>query len=525
MFRDECRDKVWSEVRQLDLRAFAKILTPEVFALAAVQAGVRVGQSALNLVNLVWLGISAARQQSVSFATILVTTLRILEDQREFESSVIGRAKRQGQRTIKRQKMQGKKRPKSTRKKKGKKPPARSKHDPRRLDPTQLTEEAFAQARQRMPLAFWLVLLLILAERFQLQHPEHCTYRGFRLLAMDGTTFNLPRSEKLRAHYGVPKSGKRKNKQAAPQARMVLLMLPGARIPIAYEFAPLANSELTLAARLLQHVRANDLLLMDRGFISYGLFWQVQSRGAFFGTRLKKGLNLRKIKQLGPGDKLVEWTPKDSRRQWRHLPRSLQLRVIDYQFPGFRRSAVITNVLDPKRLSRDEWVRMARDYDDNGKFTSGLYHRRWQIETGFAELKVVMNMKHLRSRTRASLEYEVAGCLLYYLLVRWLIAAAAREHGLDPLRLSFTNAVRELETMRSALVTADEEWARETLLPRLLARIAAHQIPWRPGRHYPRPNDTHPKNRGHGRKQLPAKLNKKINTRRATTAVPMPQLA
>ncbi len=116
MFRDECRDKVWSEVRQLDLRAFAKILTPEVFALAAVQAGVRVGQSALNLVNLVWLGISAARQQSVSFATILVTTLRILEDQREFESSVIGRAKRQGQRTIKRQKMQGKKRPKSTRK-------------------------------------------------------------------------------------------------------------------------------------------------------------------------------------------------------------------------------------------------------------------------------------------------------------------------------------------------------------------------------------------------------------------------
>ena len=38
---------------------------------------------------------------------------------------------------------------------------------------------------------------------------------------------------------------------------------------------------------------------------------------------------------------------------------------------------------------------MARDYDDNGKFSSGLYHRRWQIETGFAELKVVMNMKHL----------------------------------------------------------------------------------------------------------------------------------
>ena len=108
----------------------------------------------------------------------------------------------------------------------------------------------------------------------------------------------LPDVARLREHYGTPKNGA--HKQAVPQARMVMLMLPGTRIPIAYEVSPLCDSELTLAARLMRHVRANDLLLMDRGFISYGMFWEIQYRLAFFGTRLKKGIRLRRSNNSVP---------------------------------------------------------------------------------------------------------------------------------------------------------------------------------------------------------------------------------
>lgn len=493
MFKDELRDKVWNEIRQSDLHAFDSQLTPQVFAEAARRAGVRIGCSALNLANLVWLGIASAMQHGHSFLFILTTTLKLLEDQPGFQSTSLGRQKKS-----------------AAQKEKKKKGRRKSKHHPYRNDPTQVTEEAFVQARQRMPREFWLALLFILAERFQREHPRHGKFRGFRLLAMDGTLLTLPNVNALHQHYGRPKNGLRK--KAVPQARLVMLTLPGTRIPIAYQLAPLADSELTLADRLLPQVRANDLLLMDRGFLSYGLFWGLQNRGASFGTRLKKGLNFRQQKQLGPQDWLVKWTPKDSRRQWKHLPRSIQLRVIHYQFPGFRASAVVTNVLDPKRLSREEWVRMAHDCDDHGKFTPGLYHRRWEIETSYFELKIVLKLKQLRSRTPASLEYEVAGRILYYLLVRWLIASAAEQHGLDPLRISFTHAVRELELMRASLVTSRAEWVRRVLLPRLLERLAAHTVPLRPNRHYPRPKDTQPKDRGHGTKQLPAKLTKRVNT-------------
>lgn len=503
MFRDERRDKVWNEIRQTDLRCFAKQLTPEVFAEAARDAGVRIGRSALNLVNLVWLGIAKAIQHSASFAYVLTTTMKILEDHEGFGSTPLGRHKKAWQRA----KRKGKKKGNG-----GKK----SKHHPYGNDPTEVTEEAFAQARQRMPIAFWMALLTILARRFQQDHPQHLEFRGFRLLAIDGTTLTLPNVDRLREHYGRPKNGRRK--KAAPQARMVMLTLPGVRIPIAYEVSPLADSELTLAERLMKRVQRNDLLLMDRGFTSYGLFWQIQSRGTYFGTRLKKCIKYKKVKKLGPKDWLVEWRPKDSRGQWRHLPKSIRLRVIHYQFPGFRASALVTNALNPRRLSREDWVQLAHNSDNKGKFTPGLYHRRWEIETTFLELKVVLKLKTLRSHTPASLEYELAGHVMYYLLIRWLIVLAAEKHGLDPLRISFSNAVQDLELMRKELVTSSPHWVSHVLLPRLLDRMASQTVPQRLGRHYPRPNDTKPKNCGRRRpNELPSKLTNRINTNHKNT--------
>jgi DDE family transposase len=501
MFKDEIRDKVWNDIRQHDLRAFAKQLTPDVFTEAARRAEACIGRSALNLVNLVWLAIAKAMHHSQNFAFVLTTTLKLLEDQENFYSTPLGKQKKKAQRS----KQQGKKG-------KGGKP---SKHHPYRNDPSQVSEEAFVQARQRMPLSFWMALLTVLAERFQQDHPGHLKCKGFRLLAMDGTTLTLPNVDRLRKHYDIPKNGRRK--KAAPQARTVMLTLPGVRIPIAYEVAPLSKSELELAGRLMQHVQADDLALIDRGFVSYGLFQQFQRRRAFFGTRLKKNIKYQKRKRLGPKDWLVEWTPKDSAGKWKDLPRSMQLRVIHYQFPGFRASAIITNVLDPQKLSREDWVRLAQDCDKKGKFSPGLYHRRWEIETSFRELKVVLATKSLRSHTPTSLEYELAGRILYYLLIRWLIVEAAEERGLDPLRISFTNAVRELEQMRDTLATSSPAWVQSVLLPRLLARIASALVPLRPGRHYPRPKDTQAKDRGHGRKQAASKISNRVNSNRQTS--------
>jgi Transposase DDE domain len=465
MFMDEQRYAIWNQLRQHGIRAFSKQLTPEVFADAAKRSNVRLAKSPLHLGNLVWLGVAAALHATCSFAFVLTMTLKALEDQQHFSQTNLGKAKKNG----------GKRKKKK-----------RSKHSPHRDDPTQTSEEAWAKARRRMPLSFWAELIVLLADKFQTQHQSKVMFRDFRLLAADGTRVDLPNWPALRKYFGAAKN---KGGQHNAQARLVMLQFPSVRLPYRYELSPLGIGEISLLLRMVPQLRRNDLTLLDAGYWSYGLFWAVQRQQAYFAIRLRRGVQLKTLRSLGKEDRLVRWSPKDSRGNWRkqELPASIDLRAISYRVPGFRRQTIITNVLDAKRISREDWTRLTTDCESGRNLAPGLYHRRWQIETTYNELKVVQGLdRDLRSRTPESIAYEVAGHVVLYLLVRWLIVEAAAKHSIDPLRISFENALNELKLMQGALITATPCWAASTLIPRLLDRVASHYVEWRPGRHYPR---------------------------------------
>ena len=497
MFTDEHKREVWDEIRQHDLRVFKRWLTPDLFTKAAEIAQISLGNGPLYAVNLVWLGLASALHKGKDFASVLSLVMKLLSDAPDFEQTDLGKLRRQASR-------------------RGKEERERSKHDPHGGDPTKVSEEAFTKARRLMSLEYWLALLLLLTERFEGEHGKLVRFKEFRLLAMDGTSISMANWTRLKTYFGTARAkGKGKGNRRTVQGRMVMLQMPLVRLPYRYELAPLSVGETTLAMRLVQHVRRNDLVLIDRGFFSYALFCEIAQRNAYFGIRLKSGLNFKTIDRLGKNDRLVEWTPcKPIMSKWRKqgltLPSSMKLRVIDYQIPGFRKSAVVTNVLDPQKISRDDWVRIIREKEPARNLQPGLYHRRWEIETTFKEMKVAMKMKEgLRSRTPEGIQYEIAGHVLLYLLVRWTIVEAAQEHGQSPLALSFTDALEEILDMAQTLLTATPQRIRTVLLPRLLGRIASHIVPLRPGRHFPRPNDTKPKNKGYGRIQQPAKLTRK----------------
>jgi Transposase DDE domain len=493
MFTDDARCRVWEQVQSRGIRSFAKFMTPRLFTEAARICQRRISSNPLNLVNLVWIGVAYALDETKSFANILKVTFKILMDA---PNSVLEdvcpkpepprRPGRNGRRLAR----------KAAKKK-------RSKHGPQQDDPTQVTEEAFVQARARMPLDFWITLALLLADRFEKEHEDTIRWKGFRLLALDGTLVNLPRYKALADHFGTAKNGRGGR---IPQARLVMLQFPLARIPYRFVVGPKSQAEKTMAEPLLGHLRRDDLLLMDRGFWSYGLFCRIVQQQAFFAIREISQAHLKRIGTLGANDTLVRCAPKD--KKWRRLglPEAMVLRRIAYQVRGFRPSALITNVTDPNVVSYAEWVGMTTKHEVGRVLDNAIYHRRWEIETSFREVKVSQRMKCLRGRTPGSIYYEIGSHMLLYLMVRWLIVEAAAEHGMDPLRVSFTEALGEIKDMAQTLVTASLRRIQTVLLPRLLRRIASHHVPLRPGRHYPRPNDTKVKNLGHGRKQLPAKL-------------------
>jgi hypothetical protein len=506
MFTDDSRRVVQDEINRHGLRAFNRLLTDEVLVEAAEKSGTRIGDSPLHLGRLAWLGVACAFHATRTFAEVLTLTLTILKDSETFAGLPSGhQTRRKPQPRSKKQSSRKGRRAAGQRRKKA----PRSKHNPHGMQLTEVTEEAFVQARQRMPWEYWIALIVIVADRFARQHADCLCWKQFRLLALDGTTINLPQDRRLADHFGTARNGTKKKVRRIPQARLAMLQFPLTRVPFRFALGPLATGERTMASPLLNHLAANDLLLMDRGFWSFGMFWDIQRRGAFFGIRLVASVKLKTLRRLAPKDRIVRYAPRKSRRSWKKegYPASIELRVIDYQIPGFRKSAIVTNVLDPNVISSEDWVRLATDSEAGRNLAPGLYHRRWEIETTFRELKVEQGMeRRLRGRTPAAVRYEIAGHVLLYLLTRWLMLKAALAHGTDPLRLSFTKACRQLEDMQVQLVSSSSHHVQHVLLPRLLKRIASHLVPVRPNRHYPRPNDTRRKNKGHGLWQLPSKL-------------------
>jgi hypothetical protein len=467
MFTDPKRAAVQDEICRQDQASFAHILTPDLFVQAALQCGLKILLSPLNLINLVWLALSAARHPQRAFADLLGLAQKTLQDHESFPDSrlakLLGRCRRHRQR--------------------------HSRHDPRQDPDRQLSEAAFARARQRMPPEFWVALFVLLLTKFQRLYPQILRWRRFRLLAVDGTELLLPDWPALRAHFGTANNG---HGTHGAQARLVLLQCPLARLPCAHVLAPLAVGEPRLARQLLQGLCKNDLILLDAGFLCYGLFWQVHNQDAFFCVRLQRKLNLRTIKDLSKDnsgtDLQVEWTPKDSRGQWRKedLPKAMTLRLLTYHAQGFRPLRLLTNVLDNQEVSYQEWWGLSVSEEGEVLF-KGIYNLRWEIEISYLELKVQQRLERgLRSRKPEGIAYEVCGHLLHYLLVRWLMVEAAVSAGVSPLRLSFTEALREINGQWAAAAVASERWLQQTLRPRLLAQLASHQAEERPGRTAPR---------------------------------------
>src|SRR5512144_728413 len=289
MFVDLNRHSVWDQIRQRDFRAFASWVTQEIIAQAALRAGVALGGGPLGLFVLVWLAIACALHPSKSFASVLGLALKLMGNDPAWDPAAFkATALPKGQARTRRAGSRRDAKP-------------RSKHDPRGSgDPFQLSAAAFTQARHALPWAFWVALVLILVARFEDQHPDLIRFQHFRLLALDGTALKLNHWRDLGARAGTSENGKG---LPTPQARLVLLQLPLVRLPVRFELSPYRVGERTVASAVLETLRRDDLVLIDRGFWSYGLFCQVRQQAAHFAIRQMSGVVFKTLKSLGPKDR------------------------------------------------------------------------------------------------------------------------------------------------------------------------------------------------------------------------------
>jgi hypothetical protein len=262
-------------------------------------------------------------------------------------------------------------------------------------------------------------------------------HRHWRVLALDGSVFELPDTLVNRAHFGAATN---QHKAAAfPQLQLLALCEVGTHVITDFNFGPYKTSELALSQTLLPRLGAGVLLLMDRGLSYFEPIRLVKAQQSQVLARVKteqRTLPVEKV--LADGSYLSHiYASSNDRRDGEE---GIAVRVIRYTHDDLQRdgcgeeTCLITTLLDPADLSAREGVQ--------------LYPWRWEEESTLAEIKGTLlenQQPLLRSKTPELVKQELYGLLLAHFIVRSMMLVAALVGKVEPGRLSFKHSQEILE--------------------------------------------------------------------------------
>jgi hypothetical protein len=335
-----------------------------------------------------------------------------------------------------------------------------------------MAASALTQARRRLtssPLR-WLFERVALAWNCV----GEVKWRGLSLYGVDGCHQRIDDSKENHEHFGRPGG---RAPSGYPQARYVALMNLTTRLLAAAEIGKWCEGEVTLAERLWPKIPDNSLTIVDRGFLIFNIFHQILSEGKdrHFLCRAKSNTKFQIAHEFPDGSVLARiGVSSAARKQNPELPRHLTVRVIAYHHPGGVPGLLITSLLNYEKYPSSEIV--------------AIYHKRWELEVGFDEVKTHMLRRReaLRSKTPEGVYQEFWGVMLAYNLVRREMLLVARRQKVAPNRISFTGCLLLIQNFFLA-----SPMAAPGKIPKFLADldedIAALELPLRRSeRRFPR---------------------------------------
>jgi hypothetical protein len=331
------------------------------------------------------------------------------------------------------------------------------------LSGLRFTTAAYCQARARLPLRVFDLLLERFSHAVQRSALDEGRWHGHRTFLVDGSTCSMPDTPALQDAFG--QSTEQRPGCGFPVAHLLGLFHAGTGVLLKLVVAPLLTHDLAQVQAVHPTLQPGDVLGADRGLCSYAhlaLLAQADLHAVLrVGARqivdftpgrpfvrpsgrrtpAVKGLpRSRWLKALGVDDQLVTWLKPKTCPSWlarealAALPEALVLREVRYHIstPGFRTRQIIlvTTLVDAE-------VYGVADLAE-------LYRQRWQIETSLAQLKTTMQMDVLHGQTVPGVLKELTVFAIVYNLVRMVMCQSAILQHIGVERISFLDALRWL---------------------------------------------------------------------------------
>jgi hypothetical protein len=277
-------------------------------------------------------------------------------------------------------------------------------------------------------------------------------YRDLRVVSVDGFTLDLPDTPENEEFFGRGTNGSA-TPNPYPQLRALALAESGTRSLLGAAYGPYRTGEQTLMGDLLAALGPDMLMLADRNFASWQLWRQVRATGAALCWRISASFSLPVETVLSDGTYLSHLRPPRKKDGPPLVVRVIEYSVITENDDGEQVSELFclaTTLLDPQ-------VAPATDL-------AGLYHNRWQAQTGIGDLKTTQRGGPevlLRSKTPTMVAQEFWAMVCVYQAVRDLVGHAATP-SLDPSQISFKRAIEAARdsTTRAALAPHGNSPAR-----------------------------------------------------------------
>jgi hypothetical protein len=312
------------------------------------------------------------------------------------------------------------------------------------------------------------------------QHFPYQTWQGFRLLAIDGSTTQLPPTPEIIQHFGLW--------HATPVARVSQMFDVLNEVTVDALIGPKTAGERAFAARHLAKVGPGDLVLLDRGYPAFWLFVLILSQKADFCARMPLGVWTEVDQFIASGlpEQIIQLHPGQtahSECQARHLPTDpLKVRLLRLDLDNGEVEVLVTSLLAPDL------------YPD--AFFKELYHQRWPVEESYKAIKYRIEVENWSGQSPLAI-YQDFHAKMFTMNLTAILAQPAQTQVKQPsptkkytYQVNFTHA---LSKMKDTVVLLFQKTSISDILSTLWQLMTRTTEPIRPGRKYPRKKSIKPK--------------------------------
>ncbi len=262
-----------------------------------------------------------------------------------------------------------------------------------------VTAGAYTRARTKLKHEAFIELSELVRDGFY-EDGEYQTYKGYRLLAVDGSIVTLPNTDNVKKEFTATKV-----KNQIPEfskdvvlARASTLYDVLNNIVIDASINDKSIGERKLAQQHLQYSDKNDLVVYDRGYPSYGLFAEINEKSNYL-MRIRKN-SFNKVKFLFDKHSKIKDTileikaPKKVKDELgkNNLPTIMKIRFVQVILSTGEVEVLATNILDDEILQ-------TLDFKE-------LYALRWGIETFYHIIKNRLLLENFTGYTALSVKQD-----------------------------------------------------------------------------------------------------------------------